>query len=56
MLKNRLHLTSCNAREPLEKIVNGGPVFKIIKKRINRYAGPLENPRSADSSRLPLYG
>lgn len=46
VFKHLLDLLPCDAWEPLEVIVNPGPILEILKKGGHRDSGATKNPRA----------
>lgn len=44
MVENRTHLFDGDAREPLDKLSDLYPVFKVFKESCDRDAGPAKYP------------
>ena len=55
MFQDRFDLNASDTGEPLQDVVDSGPVFKILKQRFHGDSGPPEYPRAADLSRHTLY-
>ena len=47
-------LIKCNARKPLEKLIDRRSGFQVFKQSLYRHASASENPRATNFSFLPL--
>jgi hypothetical protein len=56
MLKHGTGLFQGDSGEPLDKLVDGSVVFKVLEQGSDRDAGALENPGPTDASGVAFNG
>ena len=54
VLKHRRNLFARDAREPFQKLVDGGAGFKVLEKSAHRHTRAFENPRTTDLFFVPF--
>jgi hypothetical protein len=54
VLQHEINLLARDAREPLDKLFNGGSAFEVGEESGDRDPCSLEDPRSAELQRIPF--
>jgi len=54
MLEYRTGLLKAHARKPLDELVNGGVVLKVLEQRRDWHSSAPEHPSSANATRVAL--